>query len=291
MSIATTLRRAPRRATESSPLVLLRSRRRDKLVMQVILIAMGVWWLFPLYVAVRGSIQTGGFANYTNLLSHPISGVWLPRTFFNSLVIAALHAGIVCSVSAAAGFAFSRLRFAGKEVYYNLALICLAVPATSIIVPVYYITGTLGLFDSPLAVAFPEATLTLPFAVLLMRNFSDGLPNEIFEAAEVDRAGIWRTFRYIYLPQVRTPMINLAILCAMWSMQDFVFPSLVIRSPAGTTASQAVETIRGAFSGSTPLQTSEYYAALVLLAVPAIVLVGIGLRWISRGLTAGGSKE
>lgn len=284
-------RRGRDMAGDTAPLAMLRSRSRDRFLMQAFLVAMGAWWLFPLYTALRGSIQAGGLSNYTDLLTKPVAGVWLPRTFVNSLVIAALHAGIVISVSAAAGFAFSRLRFTGREALYNMVLICLAVPATAIIVPVYYITGTLGLFDSPLAVAFPEAALTLPFGVLLLRNFADGLPESWFEAAEIDRAGTFRVFWHIYLPQVRTPMINLGILCVMWSMQDFVFPSLVIRQPSGTTASQAVETIQGAFAGSTPLQTSEYYAALVLLAVPAVVLVTVGLRWISRGLTAGGTKE
>ena len=76
----------------------------------------------------------------------------------------------------------------------------------------------------------------------------------------------------------------------MWSVQDFVFPSLLLRSPSMTTASQAVETIQGGF-GASPQQTSEYYAALVLLALPAIVLIAFGLRWISRGISTGAAKE
>jgi raffinose/stachyose/melibiose transport system permease protein len=283
-------RRATAEGRPASPLRLLRSRRRDRIIMQVLLIGLALWWLFPLYSAVKGSIQAGGFGNYRTLLTQPVGGVWLPRTFVNSAVIAVIHAAVVVATSAMAGFAFSRLRFFGREFYYSLVLVCLAVPATAILVPVYYITGQLGLFDSPLAVALPEATLTLPFGVLLLRNFADGLPESMFEAAEVDGASMWQVFRRIYLPQVRSPLINLAILCVMWSSQDFVFPSLVLNQASQTTASQAVETIKGAFA-ATPQQTSEYYAALVLLALPAVVLVTVGLRWISQGLSAGGSKE
>ena len=258
--------------------------------MQVLLGALALWWLFPLYSAVRGALQFGGLHNFTDLIEHPVSGVWLPHTFLNSAVIAVLHAGIVCAIAACAGFAFSRLTFVGRDVYYTLVLICLAVPATAIIVPVYYITGSLHLFDNPLAVALPESALTLPFGVLLLRNYSDGLVDSVFEAAEIDRASIGKIFYHIYLPQIRMPLINLAILCGMWSVQDFVFPSLLLRSPSKTTASQAVETIQGGF-GASPQQTSEYYAALVLLALPAIVLIALGLRWISRGISTGAAKE
>ena len=56
--------------------------------------ALALWWLFPLYSAVRGALQFGGLHNFTDLLEHPVSGVWLPHTFLNSAVIAVLHAGI-----------------------------------------------------------------------------------------------------------------------------------------------------------------------------------------------------
>jgi ABC-type glycerol-3-phosphate transport system permease component len=257
--------------------------------MQLILIALALWWLFPLFTAVEESIEAGGLANYGDLLTDPVGGVYLPRTFINSAVIAVIHIVIVCVVSACAGFAFSRLNFVGREALYLAVLLCLAVPATALLVPVYYITGTLGIFDTPMAVAFPEATLTLPFGVLLLRNFSDGLPTSMFEAAALDRASTWQLFTRIYMPLVRTPLVNLSVLCSMWSFQDFVFPSLVLRNPDLTTASQAVQTIQGSF-GATPQETSQYFAALVLLALPAVILAALGLRWISRGLSTGGAK-
>jgi len=271
-------------------MALLGSRPRDRLFMQIILIALALWWLFPLYTAVRASIAFGGFDNYASLLTAPISGVWLPRTFVNSAVVAAIHAGVVVVCSALSGYAFSRLRWRGRDVAYTAALVFLAVPATALLVPVYYITGRLGMFDSYAAVAFPEATLTLPFGVLLIKNFADGLPGTMFEAAVLDRASVFQTFRYIFLPQIRTPLMNLGILSIMWSFQDYLFPSLVLRSPEKATSAQAVSLITGAF-GATPQQQSQYYAALVLLALPAVLLVTVGLRWIAKGVTAGGTKD
>lgn len=274
---------------ERSPLELLRSRRRDRVLMQVILVALALWWLFPLYVAVRKSVEFGGFANYQLLFTQPISGIWLPRTFVNSAVIAAIHALVVVVCSALAGFAFSRLTWRGRDLAYTGTLMFLAVPATALLVPIYYITGRLGMFDSYAAVAFPEATLTLPFGVLLIKNFSDGLPGSMFEAAVLDRANAFQTFWHVFLPQIRTPLTNLAILSVMWSFQDYLFPSLVLRSPEKVTSAQAVSLIQGAF-GATPQQQSQFFAALVLLALPAVVLVTVGLRWITKGVTAGATK-
>jgi len=275
---------------ELNPLAMLRSRRRDRVIIQIVLVVLTLWWIFPLAVAVSSSLGFGGLQNYVAVLTQPLNGVYLGLTFVNSASIAVIHAVVVCVVSALAGFAFSRLEFPWREQIYYAVLIFLAVPGTAIIVPVYYISGTLGLFNTPFGVALPEAALTLPFGVLLMKNFADGLQASTFEAAAVDGANTWQIFRRIYLPQVRSPLINLAILSIMWSFQDFIFPSLLLRTPEFTTASQAVQTIRGAF-GATPQQNAEFFAALVLLSLPAVLLVTFGLRWVSRGLTSGGSKE
>ena len=276
--------------SDQSPLHILQPKRRDKTIIQIVLIVLTLWWIFPLWTAVSTSVAYGGLQNYWTLLTQPLNGVYLPLTFVNSAVIALIHATLVCAISALAGFAFSRLKFRFREAVYYAVLICLAIPGAAIIVPVYYVSGTLGLFDSYLGVALPEAALTLPFGVLLMRNFADGLQASSFEAAEVDGASTWQVFRHVFLPQMRSPLINLGILSIMWSFQDFIFPSLLLRNPALTTASQAVQTIQASF-GPTPQQNSQYFASLVLLSIPAVLLVTFGLRWVSRGLTGGGSKE
>jgi ABC-type glycerol-3-phosphate transport system permease component len=274
----------------STPLAHLRTRRTDNAIIYAVLIAGAALWAFPLITAVRASLAYGGFGNYWTVLTGTFNGVGLLRAFGNSLLVAALHAVLVCVVAAMAAYAFAKLRFPGREALYYGVLIFLAVPAVAVIVPVYWITGQLGLFNSPLGVALPEAALTLPFAVLLLRNYADGVPDDLIEAARIDGAGHGRIFRHVFLPLSRPALINLAALSVMWSLQDFLFPSLILRKSELSTAAQAVQTIQSAF-GPTARQTSQYFAALVLLAVPAVVLVVGGLKFISQGLTAGGVKE
>jgi ABC-type glycerol-3-phosphate transport system permease component len=277
-------------STETGPLTRLRQRRRDSVVVYTTLVVGAALWLFPLITMVRESVNAGGFGNYITVLTNTYNGVNLIRAFGNSLLIAAITTVLTCAIGALAAYAFSKIAFPGRETAYHLTLLMLAVPAVAIIVPVYWITGNLGLFNSPLGVALPEVVLTLPFAVLMLRNYADGIPNELVEAALMDGAGHRRIFRHVFLPLTRPALINLSALCVVWSVQDFIFPSMLLNSSNATTAAQAVQTIKAAF-GPTPIQTSQYFAALMLLAVPAIVIVVLGLKYITQGITAGGVKE
>ena len=277
-------------STSENPLGILRRRRRDMVVMYVFLIAVALWWLFPLVTMLRESLEHGGIGNFWWVLSHSLNGVHLPRALLNSLVIAVIDAALVCTVGSLAGYAFSRIQFPCRETTYTFVLVFLAVPGTAMLVPIYYITGQLGLFNSYLGVALPEAALTLPFAVLLMRNAFDGLSDSLFEAASIDGAGHLRKYFSVALPLVVPTMINLGVLCLMWSMHNFIFPSVLITDPDLTTAAQAVQNIRGVFA-PTPQETSRFFAALSVLTIPILAIVVISLRWMRHGIAVGGSKE
>jgi raffinose/stachyose/melibiose transport system permease protein len=268
----------------------LRQRGRDNVTVYAVLVIGAALWLFPLISTVRQSLQFGGFHNYLTVLTTDYNGVNLIRAFANSLVIAALTVVLTCGIGAMAGYAFSKIDFPGREALYHAGLLLLAVPAVAIMVPVYWITGNLGLFNTPIGVSLPEVVLTLPFAVLLLRNHADGIPDDLIEAARIDGANHAIIFRRVFLPLSRPALINLAALCVVWSVQDFIFSSLLLTNASSTTAAQAVQSIQAAFS-PTPIEHSQYLAALMLLAVPAIVIVVLGLRFITQGMTAGGVKE
>jgi ABC-type glycerol-3-phosphate transport system permease component len=274
----------------ANPLHQLRERRRDNVAVYAALVIGAALWLFPLVSTVRQSVQFGGFHNYLTVLTTDYNGVNLIRAFGNSLVIASLTVVLTCGIGALAGYAFSKIDFPGRETLYHVGLLLLAVPAVAIMVPVYWITGNLGLFNSPIGVSLPEVVLTLPFAILLLRNHADGIPNELVEAARIDGANHAMIFRRVFLPLSRSALINLAALCVVWSVQDFIFSSMLLTNASSTTAAQAVQSIQAAFS-PTPIEHSQYLAALMLLAVPAIVIVVLGLRFITQGITAGGVKE
>lgn len=269
---------------------LLTRRPRDRRIMQVLLTVMALLWLFPLYAALRDALRVNGWGNFTSLFTDPLGGIPLWRTYVNSIVLGVLHAAVVVFVSTTAGYAFSKLHFRGREVLFYATILLLAIPGTAILVPLYNITLHTNLFDNYLGVALPEAALTIPFGVLLMRNYGESVPNELVEAATMDRAGHVRIFRSVFLPLARPAIVNLVVLCVMWSLQDFLWPVLFFYDPDRTTAAQAVQTLSGSL-GTSPAEAARYSASLVLLAVPAVVLVVFGLRFITGGLTSGAVKD
>jgi len=265
-------------------------RRHERFAMTAFLVVLAALWAIPLIAAVARGFAFNGVQNFIDVLTQDIGGVSLLRTYLNSFVIAIVHALIVVSVSALAGYGFTFFEFRGKEALYHLVLIFMAVPLTSILIPLFFITREANLRDTLMGVALPEAAMTLPFGVLLVRNYAESLPRTLVEAALIDGASHRRVFLDIFVPLSRPALINLGALSIMWSLQDFLLPSLFLTDVTQTTAAQAVLRFKEVL-GATPTGIGRYNASLVLLAVPALLVVLFGLRFITQGLTAGGVKE
>jgi raffinose/stachyose/melibiose transport system permease protein len=278
-----------KRANSENPMRSIVTSRRDKLILYALLIVMGLLFVFPLYAAVVKSFQINGIQNYVSLFTDPI-GVPIWQTYFNSLAVGVFHAAIVITVSTTAGYAFSKLEWRGREVAFSAVILFLAVPGIAILVPVYQLTQSLGLFNSYPGVALPEAAITIPFGVLLMRNYGRNISDALIEAANLDGAGHFKVFWSIYLPLSRPAIANLAVLCFIWSLQDFLWPSFLFTDPNLATAAQAVQTFSNSL-GRGAGDLAKYNASLVLLAVPAVLFVIFGLRFIVNGLTGGSTKD
>ncbi|MCA0293810.1 MAG: carbohydrate ABC transporter permease [Actinobacteria bacterium] len=284
--------RTPRKrpSTDDNPMRILITRPRDRVIIYALLGLMGIVFAFPLYAAVKKSFDGAGLGNYVTLFTQPIGDVSLPMTYVNSFVLGALHALIVVSVSVLAGYALSQLHFRGREILFAAILLFLAVPGTALIIPIFHITNEMGLFNNFLGVALPEAALTIPFGVLLMRNYGSNISESLIEAATLDGAGHFRVFWHVFLPLAKPAIANLVVLCFIWSLQDFLWPSMLFSDPHMATAAQAVSSFSNVL-GRTTEEFGRYNASLVLLAVPAVLFVVFGLRFIVNGLTSGSTKD
>ncbi|WP_223198961.1 carbohydrate ABC transporter permease [Solihabitans fulvus] len=254
------------------------------------LAATALLWLFPAWSALREALKVDGLGNFVSLFSNPLGGIPIWRTYLNSVLNGIVHTAVVLGVSLPAGYAFGKLRFRGRETLFYATILFLAIPGTAILVPLYHVTQELGLFNTHLGIGLPEAALTVPFGVLLMRNYADNVPDTLLEAAVVDGAGHLQTFTRIFVPIARPAIVNLFVMCFMWSLQDFLWPTVFNTHPEMTTAAQAVATFHNALSAS-PVDSARYSASLVLLALPAVLLVVFGQRFITSGLTSGAIKD
>lgn len=99
-----------------------------------------------------------------------------------------------------------------------------------------------------------------------------------------------QVFLHVFLPLSRPALVNLTILCFVWSLQDFMWPSFIFTNPQLASAAQAVQTFSNAL-GQGAAELAKYHASLVLLAIPSVLLVVVGLRFIINGLASGATKE
>jgi raffinose/stachyose/melibiose transport system permease protein len=266
------------------------STKTEKWIVRVSLYLLALVFLFPIVTALRNSLLVNGFQNYIFLFTHKIGGLSILKTFVNSGLIALGDVTFILIIGTLAAFAFAKLHFLWKEQIYAFVLICLAVPGVVLLVPYFYLLKNLGLYNSLWAVIIAQVTLTLPFAVLMLRNFFDNLPGELMESAVIDGATKFQVFRTIYLPLSLPALINLGVLSIMWSFQDFLLPVMFITSKELTTATVAVSSFKGLF-GFTPADMGKFNAALVILGLPSLIIFVLAQKYITQGVTSGAIKE
>ena len=198
--------------------------KKEKTMIYGFFILLLLLWSIPIYSLVTNSLKVNGWSNYSYVLSHDINGVPFWRYFVNSGINAIGSSSLVVFICVLSGFAFSKINFRGRKVLFQFSVICLAISGPVLIVPFFYILKNLHLYNTHLGIIFCETTITVPFGLLMMKNYFDGLPEELMESAGIDGATIFQTFRHIYLPLAAPAIINLAVLQLMWSLQVFSIP-------------------------------------------------------------------
>lgn len=253
-----------------------------RILLQVIATLMVIPYLFPLVVMVQGSLAGQGWGNYRAVL-----GVGAVPTFFrNSVIISTATIAIVYVLTMLAAFGFSKLQIRGKEVYFWMMLVALTLPEVVLLTPLFATTLSLGVYDTYWAVVLPLAALQLPFTVLLTRTFVDGIPDELFDAARVDGAGVLAAFRYIILPMTRPIAAAIVVLTLISSWNDYLLPLVLIQDPGKQTVTLLPQYFVSQFSND----QTKVLASAVITAIPEIVAYLSLQRLFERGLAAGALK-
>lgn len=191
----------------------------------------------------------------------------LDRYLINSIIVTG---GVVVGtvvLSALGGFGFGRLQFSQKKLFLTLLLLGLVIPFETLIIPIFYMMRGMRLLNTYWALIIPQVALALPFGILLVRSFTVGLPQELFDAAELDGCNAWRRFRYIALPLMRPALVAVAIFQAIWSWNQYLLPLVVIQDPDMRT----LPLMLGFFIGRYTTDFGRLCAAALLLFLPTLV--------------------
>lgn len=194
--------------------------------------------------------------------------------------------GVGLSVTAAYGFA--RYRTALSEALYIMILVGLMVPPAAIIIPFFLGMLQLGLYDTLVAVIFGETAFVLAFGILIFRGYIEHIPRELIDAARVDGASEWASFRHIVLPLLRPPLATVAIFFTMSTWNGFLLPLVLIRDTGESTLTVGLSRYTGQFG----LQDWNLLAAAAVIAIaPLLVVFILARRSYVQGISAGALKQ
>jgi len=252
--------------------------------------------LFPLFWMASVSLMAPGeashfpppllpasptLANYRELLG--AEGIL--RQGFNSLWLALAATAMSVTFNVAAGYAFAKLRFPGREQLFRTLLGALVIPAQVTMMPLFLMLKSMGLVNTYTGALVPW--ITGVFGIFLVRQYAQSVPDELIEAARIDGASELRILLQVVLPVIRPILATLAVLTFLASWNDFMWPLIVLSDRDMQTLPLALASL-----SREHVQDAELMMAGSVLTVAPVLAVFLVLqRHYMQGLLAGGVKQ
>ena len=298
----------------------------NRIVTLVLVILLALLFTFPLYWIITGSFKTPGevnsttpvwfpteftLQNYDKLLGKLKAPLWeltIPfsqyfsadgsaivfstgpqvsgamRWLLNTVAMAVLAMLLTCITSALAGYALAKKRFAGRRLVFTLIVCAMALPKQVILIPLIREMSSLRLYNTLSAVIYP--IVGWPFGVFLIKQFAEGVPGEILEAARIDGAGELRTFSQIVFPMIKPGVGALAIFTFISAWNDYFMQLIMLSSTKNLTISLGIAKMQAENSTDYGL----IMAGAALASVPIIIVFLLFQKYFTKGITMGAVK-
>lgn len=270
-----------------------RRARRQRFWLHVLVVVLVALVLAPFLWLVRLSLQTNAqifafppqifftptFANYRALWETDFR-----HSFLNSLVTSSLSTGISMVVGVPAAYALARIKARSNALSLWILASRLA-PPTAFAIPYFLVYRELDLIDTWTGLVLIYLTVNLSLVVWLMRSFFANTPASLEEAALIDGAGFWQAFLLIVLPTAAPGLAATAILCFVYSWNDFFFALILTRTDAMTAPVAVVN-----FMNYEGWDWGRIAAGGTMVMLPVLVFSLLVRRFLVEGLTAGAVK-
>ena len=219
-------------------------------------------------------------ANYRELFAHAGMGRYLANSVGLSLAVTLVS----LAFNVAAGYAFAKLAFAGRERWFKLLLGALVIPSQVAMVPLFLLLKDLGLVNSYAGVIVPA--MASIFGIFLVRQYALSIPDELIEAARIDGASEFTIFRVVVLPLLKPIVVTLAVFTLLGTWNDVMWPLIVLSDQALYTLPVALASL-----SREHVQDNELMmAGAVLTTLPVLVLFIALQRYYIQGLMLGSVK-
>lgn len=204
----------------------------------------------------------------------------------NSIFTAIATAALVLAVASMASFAISRLKLRFGFVISNAALLTYLIPMAFLAIPFYRVMGDYGLLNTRWALVFAMSTFAIPYAIWVMRQYSDSIPFELDEAAKVDGATPIQIFRMVYIPLLRPALIAIGTYALLLAWNEYLYAFLLLSTEKQHTLPVAM----GYFLVTDDAPWPLLMATAIIYALPPAALYYAVRRYMVSGLTAGATK-
>ena len=206
------------------------------------------------------------------------------RTIGNSLLISVAYTLITLISASMAAFAFAKLRFRGSGAILSVYIATMMIPTQVTMIPLFVVMNRLGLIDSYASVILPS--MFKPFAVFLLVQQTKTIPNDYIDAARIDGAGLFQTYRKVALPLCIPTLATLAVTTFMESWNDYLWPLLMLTDRNKMTLPIALSTLNGQYS----TEYNVLMAGSLISMIPIIIIYSAAQKQFKSGLMAGGIK-
>ena len=266
------------------------------ILLYLLLILGALIMVFPFYWMISSSFKTrievNSFppeffpSNPFNIDNYRIAFKQAPfaRYFLNSVIVCACSVAIVTFTTILAAFAFSRLKFPGREFIFSALLSMMMLPFEMLVITNYTTIIRLNLNDSLPALIIPF--ISSIFYTYIMRNFFASIPDSLYWSARVDGCSNWHYLWKVMVPIGRPSLVTVVLLNALASWNSFMWPLLVIK----TTKNRTLPFGLYAFTTEAGSQQELIMAASTVVVLPMILLFLFARKQILRGVARGGIK-
>ncbi|MBT8400525.1 MAG: sugar ABC transporter permease [Rhodothermia bacterium] len=220
--------------------------------------------------------------NYVHLLTETQFLRWM----LNSLLVSIVVTVTGVAFASTAGYGLSRYKFAGKGAMLSGLLVTQMFPATMLLLPLYVVLIKLHLLNSYLGIVIIYTATALPFCVWQMKGYYDTIPFALEEAARIDGATPWQTFRKVIFPLAAPALVITALFSFMTAWNEYVVANVVLQDTELYTLPLGLKM----FQGSMQTQWGLYAAGSLLVSVPVVALFLVLSRYLISGLTLGAVK-
>lgn len=258
--------------------------------------AVAVSCVFPLVWMFSSSLKTQAtvfsdhsiipaapqFHNYLTAWTKGHFGMY----FFNSMLYTGVVVVGVVLIASLAAYAFSRLQFPGRGLFYNILLSTMFIPIPGSFIALYILLNKLHLIDTRWGYILPQINGGLAFGIFLMKTFFDKIPRELEESAKIDGCSRWGLYWHIALPLARPAIAVVVIFTALAVWNEYLLAFLVLSRKELMPLQRGLMVFQGAHITQYPL----LMAGMIISIIPIVAIYLLMHKYIIKGVMAGALK-